>query len=111
MSEKYFDDAFNGSYRGVEILMSECNYEINSGNSTHNVFRGVVIRLEMNKNFKGLTIVRPKSVCGDPFDNNDLNLNIYRVNPSPNPLPRRGLYVFPYRKTLSPENLSFAGST
>ena len=24
------------------------------------------------KNFKGLTIVRPKSVCGDLFDNNDL---------------------------------------
>lgn len=71
-SEKYFDDAFKGSYRGVEILMSECNYEINSGNNTHKVFRGVVIRLEMNKNFKGLTIVRPKSVCGDPFDNNDL---------------------------------------
>ena len=72
VSEKYFDDAFKGSYRGVEILMSECNYETRSRNSSHTVFRGVVIRLEMNKNFNGLTIVRPKSVCGDLFDNSDM---------------------------------------
>ena len=67
-TSKSFDDAFQGHYRGVEILMTECEYKIESRNSSQTIFRGVVIRLEMNKNFEGITIVRPTSVCHDYSD-------------------------------------------
>lgn len=59
-SAKRFDDCFAGKYRDVEILLSECEYWYGSGNSRKNTFSGIIIRLQMNKNFEGLTVVRPK---------------------------------------------------
>lgn len=60
-ARRSFDDCFVGEYRGVKIAMSECDYEISRGKSTIKVFKGVVIKLKMNKNFSGMTIVRPKN--------------------------------------------------
>ena len=66
---KTFDDCFLGKYRGVEVLMSECSYEIHRNKHTYTVFNGVVIRMSMNKSFEGITVVRPKTVevtdCSD----------------------------------------------
>ncbi len=59
---KSFDDCFIGKYKGVEILISECTYEIRRSKSTTTVFNGVVIRLKMNKKFEGMTVIRPKHV-------------------------------------------------
>ncbi len=56
-----FDDSFLGTYRGVEISIAECNYSYNNGRNKKTIFNGVIIRLKMNKNFDGITIVRPKS--------------------------------------------------
>lgn len=57
-----FDDCFVGEYRGVPIAISECSYTIGSGKNRKTIFEGAVIRLKMNKNFEGLTVVRPKNV-------------------------------------------------
>jgi len=59
-ANRSFDDCFVGEYRGVKIAMSECEYTISRGKSTISVFKGVVIKLKMNKNFEGITVVRPK---------------------------------------------------
>lgn len=53
---KKFDDCFSGKYRDVDIQIAECSYKANKTN----VFSGAVIRIEMNKNFEGLTVIRPK---------------------------------------------------
>ncbi len=55
-SAKKFDDCFVGKYRDVNIEIAECSYKANK----KDVFSGAVIRLNMNKNFEGLTIIRPK---------------------------------------------------
>lgn len=55
------DDFFNGEYRGVGIAVSEEDLKYHTYNgkrsSTSTVFKGIVILLEMNKNFSGQTIV------------------------------------------------------
>ncbi len=67
-ASKTFDDCFLGEYRKVKVAMSECEYEIRSGNSSNTVFQGIVIRFSMNKNFEGTTIIRPrKSCCSDNY--------------------------------------------
>lgn len=53
---KKFDDCFSGKYREVDIQIAECSYKANKTN----VFSGAVIRIKMNKNFEGLTVIRPK---------------------------------------------------
>ena len=57
---KTFDDCFLGEYKKVKVAMSECDYTISSGNSSTTIFQGVVIRFSMNKNFDGITIIRPR---------------------------------------------------
>lgn len=57
---KSFDDCFVGKYRDVSVNLSECKYET-GGKHSRTVFRGVVIKLKMNKNFEGITIIRPKN--------------------------------------------------
>lgn len=54
-----FDDCFLGSYRGVDISISECEFIKPQGRSSKTIFEGVVVRLDMNKKFQGLTVVRP----------------------------------------------------
>lgn len=58
---KSFDDCFIGDYRKVPVAISECKYEIGSGKNRRTVFQGVVIRIKMNKNFEGTTLIRAKN--------------------------------------------------
>lgn len=53
---KTYDDAFIGKYRGVEISISECSLNANK----RNIFSGAVVRIQMNKDFEGMTVIRPK---------------------------------------------------
>lgn len=55
-STKTYDDAFLGKYRGVEISIAESKLISNK----RNVFSGAIIRIRMNKDFEGMTIIRPK---------------------------------------------------
>lgn len=55
-ASKSFDDAFLGKYRGVDISIAECKYTANKST----IFSGAVIRIKMNKDFEGVTIIRPK---------------------------------------------------
>lgn len=55
-----FDDCFVGTYRNVTVHISECDYTIRTNNSDETVFEGALVRIKMNKNFEGLTVIRPK---------------------------------------------------
>ncbi|MCM1339086.1 MAG: DUF3137 domain-containing protein [Muribaculaceae bacterium] len=55
-----YDDNFIGDYRGVPVAIAECEYEIGNGKSSKTIFQGVVIRIKMNKNFEGTTLIRAK---------------------------------------------------
>lgn len=57
---KSFDDCFLGKYRDVKVAISECDYELGSGNNSKEILQGVVIKFSMNKNFEGTTVIRPK---------------------------------------------------
>ncbi|MBR1424286.1 DUF3137 domain-containing protein [bacterium] len=59
---KRFDDAFIGKYRDVEINIAECEYNLGAGNNKKEIFNGAIIRIKMNKNFEGLTIIRPQKI-------------------------------------------------
>ena len=83
-----FDDCFKGTYRGVDIAISEyaekcwVGREVKTSgtqrsHSFHsdkknmswqevNIFKGVVIRFSMNKNFEGYTVLRPKGYSSAP---------------------------------------------
>lgn len=62
VASKEFDDCFVGEYRKVPIAISECTYSVSSGKNKRTLFKGAVIRIKMNKNFDGVTVVRPKHV-------------------------------------------------
>lgn len=51
------DDVFIGTYKDVNILVAESEYEVGNGKDRSTVFKGVVIKLDMNKNFNGHTVV------------------------------------------------------
>lgn len=56
------DDFFDGKYKDVQMIISEENLVYQTTDSkgrsrNSQVFKGIVIMLEMNKNFKGQTIV------------------------------------------------------
>lgn len=55
------DDYFTGEYQGVGITVSEETLVTGHGKNKHNVFSGIIIELEMNKNFNGQTVVFTKS--------------------------------------------------
>lgn len=54
------DDNFKGTYRNVEVLISEQEYQIGSGKNRRTLYRGAIIKIQMNKEFQGITLVRPK---------------------------------------------------
>lgn len=60
------DDNFLGTYKDVDILIDEVNYEqkirTKSGTSYVSVFRGLVISLKFNKNFSSHTVVKNNSL-------------------------------------------------
>ena len=51
------DDCFKGKYRDVNINITECEFTYNNKRT---VFKGAVIKIDMNKNFEGTTVIRPK---------------------------------------------------
>lgn len=55
-----FDDCFIGKYRNVNIAISECNYYVGAGNNQTTILEGVVIKIDMNKDFEGCTVIRPR---------------------------------------------------
>lgn len=57
---KSFDDCFVGKYRNVPVAVSECKCKISQGKSTRTLLEGVVVKIKMNKNFEGMTVIRPK---------------------------------------------------
>ena len=60
-SESY-DDIFTGSHRDVNMEIVESEFEIGSGKSRQTVFKGVVIKLDMNKNFTSHTVITPDTL-------------------------------------------------
>ena len=60
-SEEY-DDIFYGSYKDVGIEIVEPEYDVGSGKNRRTVFDGVIIKLNMNKNFTSHTVVKPNSL-------------------------------------------------
>ena len=57
-----FDDIFIGSYKNVPYHIIESEYEIGSGKNRKVVFNGVIVRIDMNKNFGGHTVIRPDNL-------------------------------------------------
>ena len=51
------DDVFFGVYKGVNYHIVESEYEKGSGKSRTTTFKGVVIKLDMNKEFSSHTVV------------------------------------------------------
>ncbi len=51
------DDVFLGTYKDVSIDIVEAEYERGSGKNRTTVFKGLCIKLDMNKNFKGHTLL------------------------------------------------------
>ena len=64
-SESY-DDIFTGSYKDVGIEIIESEFEIGSGKNRRTVFKGVIVKLEMNKSFTGHTVIKPNSLIHIP---------------------------------------------
>ena len=58
------DDNFKGTYRGVDVAITESKYSYTTGSGKNRrtvvVFSGAIVRLKMNKIFEGMTIIRPK---------------------------------------------------
>ena len=54
------DDNFIGKYRDVDVIISEQEYNIGSGKNRRKIYQGAVIKIHMNKNFDGITLIRPK---------------------------------------------------
>ena len=59
-ADLYSDDNFNGKYCNVEVLISEQEYQIGSAKSRRTLYRGAIIKIQMNKKFQGITLIRPK---------------------------------------------------
>lgn len=61
-SSEEYDDIFYGKHRDVNFEIVESEFDIGSGKNRRTVFNGVIVKLDMNKNFKGKTVIRPDSV-------------------------------------------------
>lgn len=56
------DDVFEGQHHNVNFKIIEISCTKSSGKNSHTVFKGVVVKLDMNKNFTGHTLIRPASL-------------------------------------------------
>lgn len=61
-SSSKVDDCFIGSYKDVKFDIVESEYSIGSGKGSHFVFKGVIIKLAMNKNFISHTVIKPNTL-------------------------------------------------
>lgn len=57
------DDCFLGKYRDVTLDITECTFTYGK----KDVFEGAVIKIKMNKDFEGLTVIRPKKNIDFPY--------------------------------------------
>ena len=60
-TREIYDDIFCGSHRDVNMEIVEAEFEVGSGKNRSTVFKGVVIKLDMNKNFTSHTVITPDS--------------------------------------------------
>lgn len=56
------DDAFVGQHHDVKFEIMESFFTKGYGKNRRTVFKGVVVKLDMNKNFTGHTIIRPAAL-------------------------------------------------
>ncbi len=56
---KSFDDNFLGKFKGIPFAAGVCSYVFYSKRSIPFDFQGVIIKIKMNKNFSGHTVVVP----------------------------------------------------
>lgn len=65
-NRSYYDDTFKGSFEGVKLQIIEVEYTMVTGSGKNRsesaVFKGVFVKLDMNKNFSGRTVIRPDSL-------------------------------------------------
>ena len=54
---EYYDDVFQGYYKDVTIDIVEASYS-----DKGNVFKGVIVKLDMNKHFTGHTVIKPSGL-------------------------------------------------
>lgn len=60
-SESY-DDIFTGSHKDVNMEIVESDFVVGHGKNRRTVFSGVVIKLDMNKNFTSHTVITPDTL-------------------------------------------------
>ena len=56
------DDIFRGQFKDVNFDIIESEFTKDSGKNKTTVFDGVIIKLDMNKNFTGHTVIKPNSL-------------------------------------------------
>lgn len=61
-TEEHYDDIFYGSHNDVNIEIVESKFTIGSGKNRSTVFKGVIVKLDMNKSFASHTIITPDSL-------------------------------------------------
>ena len=69
-SSSQFDDVFYGKYKDVNFDIVESIFTTGTGKNQSIVFGGVIVRLDMNKIFKGKTVIRPDSKSHTPPSSN-----------------------------------------
>lgn len=61
-----YDDSFTGIYKDINYEICETSFYYKTGtgknSSTRTVFKGVMIKLDMNKSFTGNTVIRPDTL-------------------------------------------------
>ena len=53
-----YDDMFSGNFKNVDFQIVESHYVVQSSKRTRTVFKGIIVKVDMNKNFTGNTVVR-----------------------------------------------------
>jgi hypothetical protein len=61
-SSSSYDDIFNGKYKDVKFEVIESEFIRGFGKNRTTVFKGVIIKLDMNKRFTGHTVIKPVSL-------------------------------------------------
>lgn len=56
------DDIFKGQFKDVNFDIIESKFTSGSGKNRATIFEGVIIKLDMNKNFTGNTVIRPNTL-------------------------------------------------
>ena len=57
-----YDDIFAGDFKDVNFEIIEAKFTKGSGRSKSTIFEGAIIKLDMNKSFKGRTVIRPNTL-------------------------------------------------